>query len=231
MATGADVVALARKHLEESYKLGARAPMANSKWKGPWDCAEFASWCLFQASGVLFGTKPTDDPVRADAYTGYWFEQARAANAVIDVDDAAAIVGAFVVRQPVPAKIGHIVISDGIGGTVEANSTKTGVITSTLSGRRWDIGVLVPGVTYFRGPDPVIVAPPPATILRVTSPLTRGKIVEKIQKELAKRGFASGQADGVYGPQTASAVIAFQAAKGLVADGEVGPATRKALGM
>jgi len=26
-------------------------------------------------------------------------------------------------------------------------------------------------------------------------------------------------------------VIAFQAAKGLVADGEVGPATRKALGM
>ena len=150
---------------------------------------------------------------------------------MIDVDDAAAIVGAFVVRQPVPAKIGHIVISDGIGGTVEANSTKTGVITSTLSGRRWDIGVLVPGVTYFRGPDPVIVAPPPATILRVTSPLTRGKIVEKIQKELAKRGFASGQADGVYGPQTASAVIAFQAAKGLVADGEVGPATLKALGM
>src|SRR6185295_4503147 len=115
MATGSDIVALAKKHLKETYDLGARAPMANSKWKGPWDCAEFASWCLFQASGVLFGTKPTDDPVRADAYTGFWAEQARAANAVIDVDDAAAIVGAFVVRQPVPAKIGHIVISDGIG--------------------------------------------------------------------------------------------------------------------
>lgn len=231
MATGTDIVALGKKHLGESYILGARAPMANAKWKGPWDCAEFASWCLFQASGVLFGTEPTDDPIRADAFTGFWVDQARAADAAIAVDEAAAIAGAFVVRQPVPGRIGHIVISDGNGGTVEAHSKNTGVITSTLSGRRWDIGVLPPGVTYFRGPDPVIVAPPPPGIIRVTSPLTRGKIVEKIQKELTKRGFAVGRADGVYGPQTASAVIAFQASKGLVADGEVGPATRKALGI
>ena len=231
MATGADVVTLAKKHLRESYVLGARAPMANSKWKGPWDCAEFTSWCLFQASGILFGTKPTDDPVRADAYTGFWVDQAVATRAVIPVDEAAAIAGAFVVRRPVPARIGHIVISDGLGGTVEAHSKNTGVIASTLSGRRWDIGVLVPGLTYYRGTNPVVVAPPPADILRLTNPLTRGPIVEKIQKALAKQGFATGRADGVYGPQTASAVIGFQAANGLVADGEVGPATRKKLGL
>ena len=37
------------------------------------------------------------------------------------------------------------------------------------------------------------------------------------------------RADGIYGPQTAHAVQQFQNAKGLVADGEVGPATFKAL--
>lgn len=231
MATGEDILALAKKHVGEKYILGARAPMANAKWKGPWDCAEFTSWCLFQATGILFGTEPTDDPVRADAFTGFWARQATLANAKVPVEDAAAIVGAFVLRQPVPGRIGHIVISDGAGGTIEAHSSATGVIKSSLNGRRWDTGVLPPGVTYFRGPDPVIVAPAPVGILRVTDPLTKGKAVEKVQQALAKKGFAPGRADGVYGPQTASAVIAFQAANGLVADGEVGPTTRKALGL
>jgi peptidoglycan hydrolase-like protein with peptidoglycan-binding domain len=51
----------------------------------------------------------------------------------------------------------------------------------------------------------------------------------KIQKRLAALGFAPGIADGVYGPQTAAAVELFQASKGLVADGEVGPVTLAAL--
>jgi peptidoglycan hydrolase-like protein with peptidoglycan-binding domain len=72
----------------------------------------------------------------------------------------------------------------------------------------------------------VIVAPPPAAILRVTNP---GDSFEKIQKELTKRGFAPGRVDGVYGPQTASAVIAFQASWAPMA--RSAPATRKALGM
>lgn len=231
MATGDDIVAIAKKHLKERYVLGARAPMANAAWKGPWDCAEFASWCLYQATGVLFGTEPDDDPIRADAFTGYWSQQSRAANARVPVEEAAAIVGAFVLRAPASGKVGHIVISDGAGGTIEAHSAARGVVTDTLDGRRWDTGVLPPGVTYFRGPDPVIVAPPPAGILRVTDPLTKGKAIEKVQRALVKAGFFPGKVDGIYGPQTASAVVAFQAANGLVADGEVGPATRAALGI
>ncbi|MBN1239495.1 MAG: peptidoglycan-binding protein, partial [Gammaproteobacteria bacterium] len=43
------------------------------------------------------------------------------------------------------------------------------------------------------------------------------------------RGYATGSLDGVFGPQTASAVRAFQADSGLVADGEAGPKTLKAL--
>src|SRR5947209_1440452 len=67
--TGDDVVALARRHVGEEYILGARAPMANAAWKGPWDCAEFVSWCVFQATGILYGTKPRNDPMLADAFT------------------------------------------------------------------------------------------------------------------------------------------------------------------
>ena len=227
-ATASDIFELAIEHVGEPYILGARAPMGNAKWRGPWDCAEFASWCLFQATGVLFGVKPRNDPLAADAFTGFWFDQAHEARAVIPVEVAARTVGAFVVRKPMPGKIGHIVISDGKGGTIEAQSKKTGVVRSTLSGRRWDIGVVPPGVSAHSAPDlpPIEVA---VRTLHVASPLMAGPIVKDVQRALNARGFATGKADGVYGLQTAHAVRMFQESQGLVADGEVGPATFKAL--
>src|SRR5262245_19031675 len=126
--TGEAVLNLARKHLKERYVLGARAPMGNSKWKGPWDCAEFVSWCVYQATGILYGVDPKDDPVRADAFTGYWSEQAVADNATIDLNLAVSIEGAILLRAPTRELRGHIAISSGDGGTVEAHSTKLGVI-------------------------------------------------------------------------------------------------------
>jgi|GEM_PF-3538521 len=228
--TGDDVLALARRHIGEVYRLGARAPMANAGWTGPWDCAEFVSWCVFQASGILFGTQPRNDPVRADAFTGFWAEQARAAGCTVRVAEAAVIPGAILLRFPRQGAIGHIVFCDGRGCTVEAHSSKTGVIAHTISARRWDTGVLVPGIRYFRTGDPVLVAAP-AGIIRLTEPLTKTDLVEKVQRRLARLGFAPGSADGVYGPQTAHAVRQFQADRGLVADGEVGPATLEALGL
>jgi N-acetylmuramoyl-L-alanine amidase len=226
--TAADVYELAIQHEREPYVLGARAPMGNAKWKGPWDCAEFASWCLFQATGVLFGVMPRNNAVTADAFTGFWADQARDANAVVPVELAARTLGAFVVRKPAIGKIGHIVISDGKGGTIEAHSSKFGVIRSTLANRRWDLGVIVPGVTAHSSPD----LPPIQVLhrtLRVQDPLLRADIVKDVQRALIQRGFASGRIDGIYGPQTAHAVRLFQIDKDLVADGEVGPATFKAL--
>jgi N-acetylmuramoyl-L-alanine amidase len=227
--TGDAIVRTALAHLAEPYILGARAPMANSKWKGPWDCAEFVSWCVFQATGTLFGTRPRTDPIMADAFTGFWFDDAHAANATIPSEKAFGIVGAILLRAPAPQAIGHIAFSDGAGGTVEAFNKKRGVIRSTAGGRRWDVGVLVPGVSYFQSDEPVPFEPPPAQVLRVTNPLMRGPLVKKVQRALLQAGINPGKTDGVYGPQTAHAVRAFQSTRDLVADGEVGPATLKAL--
>ena len=52
-----------------------------------------------------------------------------------------------------------------------------------------------------------------------------------VQKKLKNWGYYSGAVDGIYGSGTRSAVIRFQKKNGLVADGIVGPATARALGM
>lgn len=223
------ILQLARPHIGEPYVLGARVPMSNGDWHGPWDCAEFCSWCVFQASGILFGVEPRHDPMRADAYTGYWAEQARQAGAVISVEKAAGIAGALLLREPQTSRAGHIVFSDGAGGTVEAHSHNRGVIAGEAGGRRWDIGILVPGIRYFASTEAVSLAPPPANVLRLTDPMMRGESVRALQQCLADLGYFPGKTDGVYGPQTESAVCAFQAAQGLLADGEFGPDTRAAM--
>lgn len=229
VADGDAVLAIARQHIGEAYVLGARAPMANADWRGPWDCAELASWCLYRAGGILFGVEPRHDPMRADAYTGYWAVQARAADATVPVEQAVSIAGAFLLREPQSGRVGHIAISDGAGGTVEAHSSKLGVIAGQAGGRRWDCGILVPGLHYFASATPVPVAPPPTGILRLTEPMLRGEAVRKLQVRLAALGYFPGTADGIYGPQTEAAVAAFQAAQGLLVDGECGPATQKTL--
>lgn len=225
---GDRILFLAQQHLGEKYVLGARAPMANANWRGPWDCAEFVSWCVYQATGVLFGVEPRHDPVHADAFTGFWADQARIEDALITVEEAAGIAGAAVLRIPQSGKIGHIVLSDGKGGTLEAHSSAKGVCKHTLSRRRWDFGILVPGVRYF-GSDTVVTVEPAGDVLRLTEPMTRGERVKAIQRCLNKLGYAVGAADGVFGPQTEWAIQAFQNDVGLVPDGEVGGATLAAL--
>lgn len=226
--TGNDLLTLAEQHVDESYVLGARAPMSDADWKGPWDCAEFVSWCVYQRAGILFGTEPRHDPLHADAYTGYWAQQAKTAGATVPVADALVTAGAILLRYPLPGAIGHIAFSDGEGGTIEAHSSKTGVIRGKAGGRRWDVGVMIPGIRYYRG-DEDIAPTPPAGVIRLTQPLTRSSRVTQIQERLRELSYSVGPADGIYGPQTAHAAARFQADHGLVADGEVGPTTWKAL--
>ena len=46
MSSGDRIVEVARQHLGEQYIFGARAPMNNPNWIGPWDYAEFFVVCL-----------------------------------------------------------------------------------------------------------------------------------------------------------------------------------------
>ena len=67
-----------------------------------------------------------------------------------------------------------------------------------------------------------------AAVLEVGS---RGDDVTAVQKKLIQWGYLKGTADGRYGENTRAAVSAFQRKNGLAADGRVGPATAKAMGV
>lgn len=228
---GVRILQLARKHIGEPYVLGALAPKNNPQWKGPWDCAEFASWLVFQAAGVLYGCESNSaNPAIADAFTGHWARDVERLGRRISVEQAARTPGAAVLRNPQPGAVGHIVISDGRGGTVEAHSTKAGVIASTVSGRRWDTGILIPRIEYSERADQE-VKKPKITIYRLTEPHMKGPAVREIQRGLKEKKFMAGRIDGDFGPNTHAAVVSFQASRGLLVDGEVGPTTARALGV
>ena len=231
MPSGNDLLKKAAPHVGEAYHLGVLVPKDNKSWQGSWDCAEFASWCVFQVTGRLYGCDNNHgNPVSADAFSGFWKRDAATIGTMVSVEVAAQTPGAAVLRFPQPNLIGHVVFSDGEGGTIEARSTATGVVRAKLAGRRWDTGVFVPGIEYSQNGTPVMVTPP-LLVIRLTTPLTRGAIVKEIQRKLKAAGFHPGSIDGIYGMQTVAAVSAFQIANGLVADGEFGRETANALGV
>jgi len=229
--TGGAILQIALQHVGEKYVLGIQVPKDNPNWKGPWDCAEFVSWSVFQAARMLYGCdKDTAAPASADAYTGYWERDSLNFGRIISLDEAARTAGAAVLRFPQVGASGHIVLSDGLGGTVEAHSPADGVIRSTLAQRRWDTAILVPGVVYNQG-SAVPLVPPSTIIYRIAQPIMIGDKIKQIQQALIGKGFDAGSPDGEFGPHTSAAVVAFQLSQGLTPDGEVGPQTVKALGI
>ncbi|MCW2599316.1 MAG: cwlM [Frankiales bacterium] len=56
-----------------------------------------------------------------------------------------------------------------------------------------------------------------------------GDDVTALQERLSELGFDTGRADGIFGPQTETALKGFQREYGLVSDGVCGPATLRAL--
>lgn len=132
------LIALAESRLGERYVLGAKVPKDDPNWHGPWDCAEFASWLVFQCTGRRIGIRD------GDAYTGFWKEDlARGLAKEVSVDFASRTPGCFLLRYPRASTAGHIVLVVGSNQTIEAHSAKRGVCRSKALGRRWDCGVRV----------------------------------------------------------------------------------------
>lgn len=228
--TGADIVALVRPKIGQKYVFGAKAPKNGAGYNGPWDCAELASWAVYQAAGLIYGcTNDSDDPAQADAYTGAWQRDANSIGRMVSVSEATGTPGAFLLRYPASGATGHIVVSDGQGGTIEAASTTLGVIAGKVSGRRWDTGVLPPGIDYTRA---LVSVRGPTKIYAVGQPNMDAAKIKEIQTALVAKGFGPLEIDGDYGPATAAAAAAFQRAQGnLIADGEVGELTAAPLGV
>lgn len=78
----------------------------------------------------------------------------------------------------------------------------------------------VNGSTQDSIPGPITLSMCP--LLRVDS---TGEVVKLLQERLKSLGFDCGAIDGYFGNKTKAAVIAYQNANGLVADGIVGPKT------
>lgn len=60
-------------------------------------------------------------------------------------------------------------------------------------------------------------------LLFLRRPMIRGEDVAELQSRLNSLGFDSGKVDGIYGPDTETAVIDFQSNRHLAEDGKVGP--------
>ncbi|HEY9001319.1 MAG TPA: peptidoglycan-binding domain-containing protein [Mucilaginibacter sp.] len=220
--TGEDIVSLGDKHVGEPYVLGALVPKNDADYKGPWDNADFVSWVYYQATGILYGCDAVDE------HCDFWDRDANKKGQIITIDEAKSTPGAVILRFAGNGTVGHIVISDGNGGTVEAHGREDGIINSVVDGRRWDMGILVPGVTYNANPISPY-RPPSVTIYRLTSPNMVSTEIGKIQAELMRRGFDTGGVDNVFGEMTYNAVKLFQNSVGLNPDGEVSAFTAAVL--
>jgi hypothetical protein len=224
MATGQDIVNRALTHVtdpREPYVYGAFVPKDAPHYRGPWDCAEFASKMYFEETGILYGTSNHIDPRTADAWSGFWLKDAQEKGRLIKVAEAARTPGAVILRVGVGI-IGHVVIADGRGGTIEAACQRLGVTRLKVSGRRWTHGVMGPGVAYAPlGPVSLV----PARVIRLTDPYTTHPVVGQIQRLVGLKD------DNIYGPVTHVAVLNFQRLHGLVMDGEVGPQTLTEMGI
>ena len=133
-------------------------------------------------------------------------------------------------------KSGHVGYYAGNGYAIEWKGFSYGCVKTKVAGRGWTHWYKLPFIQYGDASIPKTDDTPPtvdlgARTLRYTKgrAMLRGGDVLVVQARLLELGFDPGKADGVYGPMTAAAVIAFQSSRQLEADGIVGSLTSAAL--
>jgi len=221
------VLPFAKKYIGSPYVFGVVVPKKDPNYKGAFDCAEYVAYVIAQVLELM------DYGVRSgDAYTGFFQADAKSKGVIITPKEAASIPGAILLRFPAPGAIGHIAFSQGTGKTVEAYNTKKGVIESVVDGRRWDIGVLLPGFEYDVLKEVKTAAP--AIVYRIKTPMMKAPFIQTVQDRLKKLAYYNEpKTDQYFGNNMLAALVKFQKDKGLIVDGEIMPGgeTAKALGI
>lgn len=144
MSSARSLVSLLLRHQGERYHFGAIAPKDDPDYRGPWDCAEFVAWGIYQVTGHYVGCRGR----RHNAYTGYFAQDLPRWGTEIPENEAAELIGAVALRPPRKGRIGHIVVSRGGGRTIEAASSRLGVTSRNFRGRGFTHFYTLNSITY-----------------------------------------------------------------------------------
>ncbi len=143
-----DILQKARTRLGDAYVFGALTPVGAPDPR-VFDCSKLASWAVYQAAKLIYGAdNDAGNPREVYGGTIYWNRDARSHGRIVSLEEAAASPGAAVLRLATASRCGHIVISDGLGGTVEAHSTAAGSSPPPCTAGAGIWGFWCPGLQY-----------------------------------------------------------------------------------
>ena len=229
-----EIIEIARSKLGQEYVYGAQVPLDNSDWTGPWDCAEYCSWAIYQTIESIYGAriKAGQTVADAEAWTGHWVTDLNKFGIRVSVDVARRVPGSFLLRRNPNG--GHVVMCVGDGNTtLEARGSAYGVVEHVIEGRDWNYGgILIPDLEYpayatpaRSGFTPAYEALPniPRHLRTYNNSILKGTSIKKLQNVLSERGLYKGQSTGKYDSQTAESVKKFQIESGITVDATVGP--------
>ena len=98
-------------------------------------------------------------------------------------------------------------------------------VTAFQKANNLGVDGIVGKLTWAKLYDATPVNVTPVTTQPMLRTGSRGDAVRKLQELLNAKGYTCGSVDGIFGSKTYAAVLAFQKANGLAADGIVGPLT------
>jgi N-acetylmuramoyl-L-alanine amidase len=127
-----DIIRVARQHPGKRYILDND----NADFQDPWDCAEFASWCLYRATEIEIGVRQAVHGL--DAYSGYWTDDAHKCGTLIRWQEAAIVPGAPLVRSKgthPEHPSGPVVICLDENQTIESMALKHAVVWGKTTNR------------------------------------------------------------------------------------------------
>jgi hypothetical protein len=68
-----EMIEIASSKLGQEYVFGSQVPLDDPDWSGPWDCAEYCSWAIYQSIQIIYGARIPNGGIvgNAEAWTGH----------------------------------------------------------------------------------------------------------------------------------------------------------------